>query len=70
MAKKITNQYMMQDLPIDKIGTVCWCCGETTVVASPLSMVQLTKILDGFAKLHTDRGCNKIKLKSPNKYGY
>jgi hypothetical protein len=64
---KITNQYMMPELPEGKIGVVCWYCGETTVVNSPIPMLHLNKVLGSFYKLHTDKGCNKIKLESPNK---
>jgi hypothetical protein len=65
---KICNQILLNDNERDTnylASAKCLVCGETSDLGMkfPIPLEQFTSFLGSFTKLHTDKGCNKIKHK-------
>jgi len=65
---KICNQILLNDNERDTnylASAKCLVCGETSNLGMkfPIPLEQFTNFLGSFTKLHTDKGCNKIKYK-------
>lgn len=65
---KISNQYFVKDEFRDKskAGTQkCACCGDECNFTLPMKLVDFSRLLKHFIKLHTEKGCNKEQIASP-----
>lgn len=70
MKEKICNQFFVKDIYRDKTkpGTAkCANCLEKSNFEEPFpfELKKFNKWMSSFVKLHSDKGCNKIKLNGP-----